>query len=83
MKRILVCPVCKSTDVEYDTAGVTGKYRCKNCGFVGSAVLEMTEGEYKEMIEGEEIEKKAEQEIRGKKRKQDQEEKGEKRDFHF
>ncbi len=70
MKRILVCPVCKSTDVEYDTAGVTGKYYCKNCGYVGSAVLEMTEGEYKEMMEGKNIEKKAEEESRSKKRRQ-------------
>ncbi len=52
-KKILVCPVCQSTDVELDMGGYTGKYYCKNCGYVGSYILEMTESEYKEMIEGE------------------------------
>ncbi len=50
MTRVLVCPVCKSTDVELDAGGVSGKYYCKECGYIGSFVLEMTEGEYEEMI---------------------------------
>ena len=58
MKRILVCPVCKSREVELDAGGYTGKYFCKNCGYVGSYVLEMTEGEYKEMREKEKFERK-------------------------
>lgn len=56
-RKILVCPVCKSTDVELDTGGVSGKYYCKSCGYIGSYVLEMTEGEYEEMLKMEEIEK--------------------------
>lgn len=63
MKRILVCPVCKSRDVELDTGGYTGKYYCKNCGYVGSYVLEMTEGEYRELMEGEEFKKKKDDKI--------------------
>ncbi len=55
-KKILVCPVCKSTEIELDAGGYTGKYYCKKCGYVGSYVLEMTEGEYKEMLEMEELE---------------------------
>ncbi len=55
--KILVCPVCKSKEIELDTGGYTGKYVCKNCGYVGSFVLEMTEGEYKEFLEGEKFEK--------------------------
>ncbi len=55
-RRILVCPVCKSTDVELDTGGVSGKYFCKSCGYIGSYVLEMTEGEYEEMLKMEKIE---------------------------
>ncbi len=55
MKTILVCPVCKSTEITLDTGGITGKYMCKNCGYVGSFVLELSEGEYKEMIEGEKM----------------------------
>ncbi len=58
--RILVCPVCKSTEIDLDAGGYTGKYYCKNCGYIGSYVLEMTEGEYKEMLEGD-IEKKVEE----------------------
>ena len=54
-KKILVCPVCKSTEIELDAGGYTGKYYCKKCGYVGSYVLEMTEGEYKEMLEMEEL----------------------------
>jgi transposase-like protein len=59
MTRILVCPVCKSTDLDLDAGGYTGKYKCKKCGYVGFAI-EMTEGEYKEMLESEEIKKKDE-----------------------
>ncbi|AIY90712.1 hypothetical protein [Geoglobus acetivorans] len=55
--RILVCPVCNSTDVELDTGGVSGKYYCKNCGYIGSYVMEMTEGEYEEMHKMEEMKK--------------------------
>jgi len=57
MKRVLVCPICKSTDIELDAGGYTGKYFCKNCGYTGSFVLEMTEGEYKELIESEKMDK--------------------------
>ncbi len=46
--KLLVCPVCKSTEIEFDAGGYTGKYFCKNCGYVGSFVIEMTEEEYKE-----------------------------------
>ena len=58
MKRRLVCPVCKSTEIELDAGGYTGKYYCKNCGYVGSFILEMTEGEYKEFVKSEEVERK-------------------------
>ncbi len=58
MKKILVCPVCKSTNVELDTGGYTGKYYCKDCGYVGSFILEMTEGEYREMMEEKTFERK-------------------------
>jgi transcription initiation factor TFIIIB Brf1 subunit/transcription initiation factor TFIIB len=57
MKKLLVCPVCGSTDVELDTGGYTGKYFCKECGYTGSYILEMTEGEYKEFRESEKFER--------------------------
>ncbi len=68
--RILVCPVCKSTEIDLDAGGYTGKYYCKSCGYIGSYVLEMTEGEYKEMLEGD-MEKKAEKSKKPEKQKFD------------
>ncbi len=64
MKKILVCPVCKSTNVELDTGGYTGKYYCKDCGYVGSFILEMTEGEYREMMEEKTLERKEDDKMR-------------------
>lgn len=57
MKRVLVCPVCGSTDVELDTAGITGKFYCKNCGYVGSFIIEMDENEYEKLKEAGELER--------------------------
>lgn len=51
MKRLLICPICKSKNVVLDGGGYTGKYRCLNCGYVGAFILEMTEGELKEIEE--------------------------------
>lgn len=40
-KKVLVCPVCNSTDVVYYIGGELGyQYRCKNCGYVGAFILE-------------------------------------------
>jgi transposase-like protein len=40
-KKVLVCPVCNSTDVVYYVGGELGyQYRCKNCGYVGAFILE-------------------------------------------
>jgi transposase-like protein len=47
--ELLVCPVCKSANMQLNAGGYTGKYRCKNCEYVGFAI-EMTEGEYKELV---------------------------------
>jgi transposase-like protein len=57
MKRVLVCPVCASSDVELDTGGYTGKYHCKKCGYVGSFVVELEEDKYAELLKAGELEK--------------------------
>ncbi len=57
MKRVLVCPICGSTEIELDSGGYTGKYYCKNCGYVGSFIIEMTESEYEELKKSGELEK--------------------------
>ncbi|HDN73457.1 TFIIB-type zinc ribbon-containing protein [Archaeoglobales archaeon] len=49
--RILVCPICKSKEIELDAGGYTGKYHCKNCGYIGSLILEMSEEEYEKLRE--------------------------------
>jgi len=36
----MICPICKSDEIILDTAGHTGKYRCKKCGYLGVLVLE-------------------------------------------
>ena len=40
-KRILVCPVCQSTNVVYYVGAETGyQYRCNDCGYIGAFILE-------------------------------------------
>ncbi len=48
---ILVCPICKSTEIVFDAGGYTGKYKCKKCGYIGSFIIEMSEEEYKNLID--------------------------------
>ncbi len=57
MRRILICPVCKSNEIELDAGGYTGKYYCKKCGYIGSFIIELNESEYKELLKAEELEK--------------------------
>lgn len=38
--RILKCPHCKSTNITLDTGGQTGKYICKECGYIGGLVIQ-------------------------------------------
>lgn len=43
---ILCCPDCQSTEVYEVAGGCVGQvYRCKNCGYRGSFVLEIDEKE--------------------------------------
>ncbi len=40
-KKVLVCPVCNSTDIVYYMGGELGyQYRCKNCGYIGAFIFE-------------------------------------------
>lgn len=55
MKRFLVCPICKSKEVVLNGGGYTGKYRCLKCGYVGAFILEITEGELREIEEQKKI----------------------------
>jgi transposase-like protein len=35
-----ICPKCGSSNLVLDAAGHTGKYRCKDCDYIGNLVLE-------------------------------------------
>jgi transposase-like protein len=43
-KLTLICPVCGSSDLYYETGGYTGSaYHCKKCDYVGTLVIEADE----------------------------------------
>ncbi len=49
--KILVCPVCGSTNIYYEAGMITGeKYRCNDCGYVGSFIIEIDEKDYEEFM---------------------------------
>ncbi len=35
------CPKCKSADVTSYLPGFLNTYKCKNCGYVGTLIIEM------------------------------------------
>jgi len=35
-----ICPKCKSKYIELDTAGITGKYRCRKCRYIGALIID-------------------------------------------
>lgn len=38
--RKLKCPKCGSENLVLDLGGQTGKYQCKDCGYIGVFVIE-------------------------------------------
>ena len=39
--RVLRCPDCRSTNIFYEAATMTGKkYKCGDCGYMGALVVE-------------------------------------------
>lgn len=42
-ETIQVCPVCGSMELYYEAGGVEGLYHCKNCGYIGSFIVEANE----------------------------------------
>ncbi len=50
-KKIKVCPMCGSRDVYVVDGGVMGMvYRCKQCGYEGSFIVEIDEDEYEDFV---------------------------------
>jgi len=49
--RLLICPVCYSARIISYMGGVIGQiYKCLNCGYVSSLMLEMSFDEYIELL---------------------------------
>lgn len=49
--KIQVCPVCGSTEIYYEAGMISGeKYKCNNCGYVGSFIIEIDEKDYEEFL---------------------------------
>jgi len=49
--KIKICPVCGSVRIHYLNGMVTGeKYRCENCGYIGSLIVEIDEEEYESWL---------------------------------
>ena len=47
LKKIEICPVCKSPDIFLYMGGQIGMlYKCNACGYIGPIVLEKDLGEY-------------------------------------
>jgi len=36
-----VCPQCGSESIDFEIGFITGKYKCNNCGYVGSVIFEL------------------------------------------
>ncbi len=45
MIKALMCPKCGSTRIEGEFGGMTGRYKCDDCGYVGVLVLQAEEEE--------------------------------------
>jgi transposase-like protein len=39
----IYCPRCKSPKIQPYLGGMTGSYRCMDCGYMGSLVIEKTD----------------------------------------
>lgn len=49
--RLLICPVCYSARIISYMGGVIGQiYKCLNCGYVSSLMLEVSFDEYIELL---------------------------------
>ncbi len=46
-----VCPQCGSENIDFETGFITGKYKCNDCGYVGSIIFEFNDENYKKFLE--------------------------------
>ncbi|MCL5787452.1 MAG: hypothetical protein AAE985_00600 [Thermoplasmataceae archaeon] len=50
MGKHLVCPYCKSDNVIGSLLMVYGTYRCLDCGYQGSFIIEMDDRNYEKFL---------------------------------
>lgn len=47
----LICPQCKSDSIIAGISFITGQYKCAECGYTGSFVIEMDDENYRKFLE--------------------------------
>ncbi len=45
-----VCPQCGSENIDLEVGYITGKYRCADCGYVGSVIFEFDDKNYQRFL---------------------------------
>ncbi len=51
MTRLKICPKCGSTNIYYEGGMMMGEiYKCNDCGYIGSLILEIDEKDYEEFV---------------------------------
>ncbi|MGC9122953.1 MAG: hypothetical protein ACP5IB_02620 [Thermoplasmata archaeon] len=49
--KIKICPECGSTRIYYLNGMISGEiYRCEDCGYIGSLILEIDERDYEKFL---------------------------------
>jgi hypothetical protein len=59
MGNHIICPYCKSDNVVGSLLMVYGTYRCLNCDYQGSFILEMDDRNYEKFLKEKDDEKEA------------------------
>ncbi|MGC8645709.1 MAG: hypothetical protein ACP5UO_05555 [Thermoplasmata archaeon] len=45
-----VCPQCGSEHIDFEIGYITGKYKCLDCGYVGSVIFEFDDKNYERFL---------------------------------
>ena len=45
-----VCPQCGYEHIDFETGYITGKYKCFDCGYVGSVIFEFDDKNYERFL---------------------------------
>ncbi|HIQ29883.1 MAG TPA: TFIIB-type zinc ribbon-containing protein [Candidatus Caldiarchaeum subterraneum] len=57
-----ICPFCKSRNISLYLGGYLGKlYKCGSCNYVGPVIIEMSEEDYRKLMEEEEKSNRSQQ----------------------